>query len=73
MDQQRYVVEVFCSGMGYAQSTHGAATLLGAQAAEDKLLADSSLWVNPTAPRQTRVRDTLMGTTHSRMFCNQGH
>ena len=66
MKNNRYVVEVLCSGMGYAQTKYGGDTLSEAQQEEDKILGDDSVWVNPSAPRQTRVRDTLMGTTHSR-------
>ena len=62
----RYVVEVLCSGMGYAQSKHGGATIEEARKAEDALRADDAAWVNPAAPRQTRIRDTVTKTTHSR-------
>lgn len=64
----RYVVEVLCTGMAFVRSKYGGASVQEAQIAEDALRANDSAWVNPTAAKETRVRDTLMGTTYSRMF-----
>ena len=56
-DDCRYVVEVYCSGMGFVKSKYGADTPLGAKVTEQMLLKDDSAWVNPKAPKQTRIWD----------------
>ncbi len=62
----RYIVEVLCSGIGFAQSKHGADTLENARIAEDTLRQDTAAWVNPDAPKTTRIRDTIYKTTFTR-------
>lgn len=71
MPENRYVVEVLCTGIGFAKTKHGADTLNGAQVAEEILRNNPSAWVNPSAPKQTRVRDSVMGTTYSRIFLDR--
>lgn len=68
----RYRIEVFCSGMGFVSSKFGSDSISEARVMEEELRADSSAWVDPTAPKQTRIRDTIYGTIHKREFksCN---
>ncbi|GBG14849.1 MBL fold metallo-hydrolase [Novimethylophilus kurashikiensis] len=51
-----YVVQVFCTGMGWVDSKHGGNTPAEAKAAEERLLSTDDAWVNPAAPRQTRIK-----------------
>ena len=50
-----YTIEVWCTGIGWAKSVHGGETLEEAQLAERLLREDNGAWVNPTAPKQTRI------------------
>lgn len=51
----RYIVEVYCTGLGWAKSKHGGDTLQEAQDAEHRLRADNNAWVNLAALKQTRI------------------
>jgi len=50
-----YIVQVYCTEMGWAESIHGGETLEAAELAEKRLREDDSRWVNPNAPKQTRI------------------
>lgn len=52
----KYVIQVFCTGLGWVDSKHGGDTPAEAAAAEKALLTDDSAWVDPAAPRQTRMK-----------------
>ena len=54
-----YVVQVWCTGLGWADSKWGGDTKEDAEIAEKVLREDDSAWVNPELPRQTRVQPTV--------------
>lgn len=65
----RYIVEILCSGMGFAGSRFSGDTLDSAIKAESELLANDAPWVDPPAPHTTRIRDTIgIYILHSRLI-----
>lgn len=53
----KFVVQVYCTAMGWVNSKHGGDTVIEAVTAETNLKADDSAWVMPAAKRQTRIRE----------------
>lgn len=51
----KYTIEVWCTGIGWAKSVYGGDTLEAAELSERLLREDNGAWVNPAAPRQTRI------------------
>lgn len=51
----RYVVQAYCTGMGWTDSRYNADTLVEAQELERQLLARDSAWM--PGKRETRIRD----------------
>ena len=64
----QYVVEAFCSGMGYVPTKLESDFISEARVMEENLRANDSAWIDPSAPKQTRIRDTIYGTIHKREF-----
>lgn len=76
----QFIVQVFCTGMGWVDSKHGGDTRGEAETAEKALLADDSAWVNPEAPRQTRIKEvslaeavfTVRDSAFGELLCKHG-
>ena len=51
----KYIVQVWCTGIGWANSKWGGDTLAEAVEAQSALLANDDAWVNPKAKRQTQI------------------
>lgn len=54
-DAMKYVVMVWCTGIGWAESKYGGDTMQEALVSRDELLADDSKWVNPDAKRKVKI------------------
>ena len=56
MDNFRYMIQVF-DGETWLESMYGANTLEAAELAERLLREDNGAWINPRAPKSTRIID----------------
>lgn len=53
----RFVVQVWCTASGWADSLYGGETKEAAELSERLLREENGAWINPAAPKQTRIVD----------------
>lgn len=59
----KYIVQVWCTGIGWANSKFGGDTMKEAVNAQIELMADDSKWVNPKAERRTQIISNINNFT----------